>query len=61
MASANVEPEENNSLINKRYEKLRELGRGAFGKVYLAFDTKEKDRYWFIQTIIFDSKIQFLD
>ena len=44
MASANVEPEENDSLINKRYEKLRELVPGAFGRVYLAFDTKDKDR-----------------
>ena len=46
MASAyfDPEPEENNSLINKRYKKLRELGRGSFGRVYLAFDTKDMDR-----------------
>ena len=46
MASADFEsgPEEKNSLINKRYKRLRELGRGSFGQVCLAFDTKDMDR-----------------
>ena len=49
MASANYS--ETKSFKNGRYNVIKEISGGAFGQVYLAFDTQDMDRYLFILNI----------
>lgn len=44
MASANFEAERSISFQSGRYTVIKEIGEGAFGRVFVAFDKQEMDR-----------------